>query len=110
MTEKKNLGGRPKGSKNRAFTQKQIAEARRVIDKAMQGEEVTAKQLRAAEIVIRFCFPQLRAVLPQGCAELELIECKVKEYTDFEKRIEALEQKQAGKDKQEAQPNERFIM
>lgn len=80
--------GRPKGSKNA----KQIL-PKQLTDEAIQQLENKIKEgdTQAILFVLNRVYPSLKAITPEGSLDAQLLEIKIKEADEFEKRLEALE-------------------
>jgi hypothetical protein len=80
--------GRPKGSKNaKLILPKQLT------DKAIEQLENKVKDgdTQAILFVLNRVYPTLKAITPEGSLDAQLLEIKIKEAEEFEKRLEALE-------------------
>ena len=81
--------GRPRGSKNKRsqFTDAMTSTALDKLDIALASAEPWAIQL-----VINRTHPALKAITPEGSLDGDFLKLKMKEISEFEQRIAALEQ------------------
>jgi hypothetical protein len=81
--------GRPRGSKNKRsqFTDAMTSTALDKLDIALADGESWAIQL-----VINRTHPALKAITPEGSLDGDFLKLKMKEISEFEQRIAALEQ------------------
>jgi hypothetical protein len=82
--------GRPLGSKNRRsqFTDAMTSTALEKLDIALSDGESWAIQL-----VINRTHPALKAITPEGSLDGDFLKLKMKEISEFDERIQALEQR-----------------
>jgi hypothetical protein len=81
--------GRPRGSKNKRsqFTDAMTSTALDKLDIALASAEPWAIQL-----IINRTHPALKAITPEGSLDGDFLKLKMKEISEFEQRIAALEQ------------------
>jgi hypothetical protein len=82
--------GRPLGSKNKRsqFTDAMTSTALEKLDIALSDGESWAIQL-----VINKTHPALKAITPEGSLDGDFLKLKMKEISEFDERIQALEQR-----------------
>ena len=82
--------GRPRGSKNKRsqFTDAMTSTALDKLDIALADGESWAIQL-----VINRTHPALKAITPEGSLDGDFLKLKMKEISEFDERIAALEQR-----------------
>lgn len=61
------------------------------------SELVDAGDVQAVRMVIDRSFPALKSITPTGTLDAELLKMKIKELSEFEERIAALERGNHGK-------------
>ena len=82
--------GRPRGSKNKRsqFTDAMTSTALDKLDIALADGEIWAIQL-----IINRTHPALKAITPEGSLDGDFLKLKMKEISEFDERIAALEQR-----------------
>ncbi len=82
--------GRPRGSKNKRsqFTDAMTSTALDKLDIALASAEPWAIQL-----IINRTHPALKAITPEGSLDGDFLKLKMKEISEFDERIAALEQR-----------------
>tara|TARA_R110001632_G_scaffold130847_1_gene244946 strand:+ start:163 stop:459 length:297 start_codon:yes stop_codon:yes gene_type:complete len=82
--------GRPLGSKNKRsqFTDAMTSTALEKLDIALSDGESWAIQL-----VINRTHPALKSITPEGSLDGDFLKLKMKEISEFDERIQALEQR-----------------
>lgn len=80
-------GARPGAGRKRSPLPKKLTDAALV----RLGELVDAGDVGAVKMVIDRSFPALKSVTPTGTLDAQLLQLKIKELSEFEQRLQALE-------------------